>query len=80
MVTNYNVIIPVLNLSDHRPVVITSRRNCVVAKDSCCSNANASSDINKINKSKTSFLRWDRANLAYYRELTRVQSGMIYAV
>ena len=67
MVTNYNVIDPVLNLSDHRPVVI--RCNCVVAKDSC-SNSNANSDINK---SKTSFLRWDRANLAYYRELTRVQ-------
>ena len=68
MVRNYNVIDPVLNLSDHRPVVI--RYNCVVAKDSCCSNSNANSDINK---SKTSFLRWDRANLAYYRELTRVQ-------
>ena len=61
MVANYNVTDPVLNLSDHRPEVI--RCNCVVAED--------------INKSKTSFLRWDLANLAYYRELTRVQLASI---
>ena len=38
-VANYNVIDPVLNLSDHRPVVI--RCNCVVAEDRCCSKSNA---------------------------------------
>ena len=70
---NYNVIDLFLNLSDHRPVVI--RCNCVVAKDRCCSCSNANSDINKC---KTSFLRWDRANLAYYRELTRVQLAPIW--
>ena len=67
IVTGYNVIDPVLNLSDHRPVVI--RCDCVASHSLCLTNANSCHDSKRI---KASYLRWDRADLAAYCELTRV--------
>ena len=74
IVTGYNVIDPVLNLSDHRPVVI--RCECVASHSLCLTNANSCHDSKRI---KASYLRWDRADLAAYCELTRVHLTQIFS-
>jgi len=70
IVTGYNVIDPLANLSDHRPVVI----NCVCLVDHNLP-VTKSSSYHDTENPKTSYLRWDRAeqaDLAGYYEFTRV--------
>ena len=71
IVTSYNVIDPALNLSDHRPVVIGVE--CLVGSKLCVTNTGNCDPDNQ----KVSYLRWDRANLAKYCELTRVRLTQI---
>jgi len=68
------VIDPVLNLSDHRPISVNC--DCMVAPDLYSVNTNTIPNLHKPNR-KMSYLRWDRANLADYRELTRVNFTQI---
>jgi len=72
VVSDFNVVDPLLNFSDHRPVIISSLSSVGHHQHP----GNVTADPNLSNP-KTSYLRWDRANLAAYRELTIVYLSQI---
>jgi len=66
LVTQFAILDPYINFSDHRPITI----NCMCCVYKCRDRVNCRDSISTKSEVSISQLRWDRADLAAYRSLT----------